>query len=48
MKLTDKIGKLPAFDPTGDMKALTFANPDYWSSHSDDWTKQWDRISKGA
>jgi len=48
VKLTDKIGKLPAFDPTGDMKALTFANPDYWSSHSDDWTKQWDRISKGA
>ncbi|QEX16678.1 putrescine-binding periplasmic protein [Hypericibacter terrae] len=48
VQLTDKIAKLPAFDPTGEMKALTFANPDYWAAHSDDWTKQWDRISKGA
>jgi spermidine/putrescine transport system substrate-binding protein len=48
VKLTDKIAKLPAFDPTGEMKSLTFGNPDYWASHSDDWTKQWDRISKGA
>jgi spermidine/putrescine transport system substrate-binding protein len=48
VKLTDKIAKLPAFDPTGEMKALTFANPDYWAAKSDEWTKQWDRISKGA
>ena len=48
VKLTDKIAKLPAFDPTGEMKALTFGNPDYWAAHSDEWTKQWDRISKGA
>lgn len=48
VKLTDKIAKLPAFDPTGEMKSLTFGNPDYWAAHSDDWTKQWDRISKGA
>lgn len=48
VKLTDKIAKLPAFDPTGEMKSLTYANPDYWATHNDDWTKQWDRISKGA
>jgi spermidine/putrescine transport system substrate-binding protein len=48
VKLTEKIEKLPAFDPTGEMKALTFANPDYWAEHNDEWTKQWDRISKGA
>jgi spermidine/putrescine transport system substrate-binding protein len=48
VKLTEKIEKLPAFDPTGEMKALTFANPDYWAGHTDEWTKQWDRISKGA
>jgi len=48
VKLTDKIAKLPAFDPTGEMKSLTFGNPDYWAAHSDEWTKQWDRISKGA
>jgi spermidine/putrescine transport system substrate-binding protein len=48
VKLTDKIAKLPAFDPTGDMKALTFANPDYWSANSDAWTKEWNRISNGG
>lgn len=46
--LTDKIKALPAFDPTGTMASLTFANPDYWSSNLDAWTKQWDRISKGG
>ena len=31
VKLTDKIEKLPAFDPTGTMKSLTFADPAYWA-----------------
>jgi spermidine/putrescine transport system substrate-binding protein len=48
VKLTDKIAALPAFDPTGTMKALTFADPIYWASNADAWQKQWDRISKGA
>ncbi len=48
VKLTDKIAKLPAFDPTGTMTALTFADPIYWAANNDAWTKQWDRISKGA
>jgi spermidine/putrescine transport system substrate-binding protein len=48
VKLTDKITKLPAFDPTGTMKSLTFADPIYWAANTDAWTKQWDRISKGA
>ncbi len=48
VQLTDKIKALPAFDPTGQMKSLTFADPAYWSSHEDEWGKQWDRISKGA
>ena len=48
VKLTDKIAKLPAFDPTGTMKALTFADPTYWATNEDAWTKQWNRISKGA
>ncbi|MCA0433673.1 MAG: extracellular solute-binding protein [Proteobacteria bacterium] len=48
VQLTDKIKALPAFDPTGEMKALTFADPGYWSSNLDAWTKQWDRISKGG
>jgi spermidine/putrescine transport system substrate-binding protein len=48
VKLTDKIAKLPAFDPTGTMKSLTFADPVYWAKNEDVWNKQWDRISKGA
>jgi spermidine/putrescine transport system substrate-binding protein len=48
VKLTDKIAKLPAYDPTGEFKSLTFGDPNYWAAHTDDWTKQWDRISKGA
>ncbi len=48
VKLTEKIEKLPAFDPTGSMKALTFADPIYWAKNEDAWNKQWDRISKGA
>ncbi len=48
VKLTDKIAALPAFDPTGEMKALTFANPDYWSANNDAWTKEWNRISNGG
>jgi spermidine/putrescine transport system substrate-binding protein len=48
VKLTDKIAKLPAFDPTGEMKALTFADPNYWAANSDAWTKEWNRISNGG
>jgi spermidine/putrescine transport system substrate-binding protein len=48
VKLTDKIAALPAFDPTGEMKALTFADPNYWSANNDAWTKEWNRISNGG
>jgi spermidine/putrescine transport system substrate-binding protein len=48
IKLTDKIASLPAFDPTGEMKALTFADPNYWAANSDAWTKEWNRISNGG
>lgn len=48
VKLTDKIAALPAFDPTGTMKSITFADPIYWAKNEDAWNKQWDRISKGA
>jgi spermidine/putrescine transport system substrate-binding protein len=48
VKMTEKIEKLPAFDKTGTMKALTFADPVYWATNEDAWTKQWNRISKGA
>jgi spermidine/putrescine transport system substrate-binding protein len=46
--MTDAVKHLPAFDPTGSLKGLTFADPAYWSPKYDDWGKQWDRIAKGA
>ncbi|WP_413875137.1 extracellular solute-binding protein [Albidovulum sp.] len=48
VEMTDKIKALPAFDATGQMKDLTFADPVYWASHEDEWQKQWDRIAKGG
>lgn len=48
VEMTNKIKALPAFDPTGEMKSLTFADPLYWAKNEDAWAKQWDRISKGA
>ncbi len=47
-QLSDKVKHLPAFDPTGTLKGLTFADPVYWSTKFDAWEKQWDRIAKGA
>lgn len=46
--LTEKIEKLPAFDPTGTLQSLTFGDPAFWAPHYDEWTKQWNRIEKGA
>jgi spermidine/putrescine transport system substrate-binding protein len=46
--MTDAVKRPPAFDSTGTLKALTFADPAYWSPKYDDWEKQWDRIAKGA
>ncbi|RUX12968.1 extracellular solute-binding protein, partial [Mesorhizobium sp. M2A.F.Ca.ET.042.01.1.1] len=48
VKLTEKIKALPDYDPTGTLKSFTFADPVYWATNLDAWTKQWDRISKGA
>lgn len=48
VEMTDKVKALPAFDPTGTMESVTFADPVYWAEHEDAWAKQWDRIAKGA
>ncbi|MCK7610842.1 extracellular solute-binding protein [Roseibium sediminicola] len=45
--LGKKIPTLPAFDPTGTLDGLTFANPDYWNGHEADWSKTFGRIQKG-
>jgi spermidine/putrescine transport system substrate-binding protein len=46
--LSDKVKKLPAFDGTGKLTSLTFADPVAWSAKWDAWGKTWDRIAKGA
>jgi len=48
VKLTDKIKKMPAFDPTGKLEGYLFANPGYWNSHQVEWTEKWDRIKAGS
>ena len=48
VKLTDKIMKMPAFDPTGKLDGYLFAKPGYWNSHQVEWTEKWDRIKAGS
>lgn len=46
--MPEGVRKLPAFDPTGTLSSLTFADPDFWTSHDAEWKKMWGRIEKGA
>lgn len=46
-EVTEKVKSLPAFDPTGTLKHLTFADPGYWNGHESDWAKTFSRIQKG-
>jgi spermidine/putrescine transport system substrate-binding protein len=48
VKLTDKIKKMPAFDPTGKLDGYLFANPSYWNANQLAWTEKWDRIKSGS
>jgi spermidine/putrescine transport system substrate-binding protein len=48
VKMTEKIKKMPSFDPTGRLEGYLFANPSYWNSHQVEWTEKWDRIKAGA
>ncbi|TDQ67130.1 spermidine/putrescine-binding protein [Maritalea mobilis] len=45
--LGSKIPTLPAFDPTGTLDGLTFANPDYWNGNEAEWSKMFGRVQKG-
>ena len=45
--LGDKIPTLPAFDPSGKLEHLTFANPAYWNGNEADWSKKFGRVQKG-
>ncbi|MHA7827265.1 MAG: extracellular solute-binding protein, partial [Roseovarius sp.] len=45
--LGDKIPTLPAFDPTGKLDGLTFADPAYWNGNEQEWSKTFGRVQKG-
>jgi len=45
--LGEKIPTLPAFDPTGTLESLTFADPAYWNGNEQDWSKEFGRIQRG-
>jgi spermidine/putrescine transport system substrate-binding protein len=48
VELTEKIKKMPAFDPTGKLAGYQFADPSYWNAHQVEWTEKWDRIKAGS
>ncbi len=48
VKLTEKIKKMPAFDPTGKLEGYLFADPGYWNANQLEWTEKWDRIKAGS
>lgn len=45
--LGEKIPTLPAFDPTGTLESLTFADPAYWNGNEQEWSKEFGRIQRG-
>lgn len=45
--LGKKIPTLPAFDPTGTLENLTFADPTYWNAQEAEWSKTFGRVEKG-
>lgn len=48
VEMSEKVKHLPAFDPTGTLKKIAFADPIVWAPAFDKWEKEWDRISKGG
>jgi spermidine/putrescine transport system substrate-binding protein len=48
IEMTEKIKKMPAFDPTGTLKGYLFAIPSYWNAHEVEWSEQWDRVMAGS
>jgi spermidine/putrescine transport system substrate-binding protein len=42
-----KIPTLPAFDPTGTLEGLVFANPAYWNGNEAEWSETFSRVQRG-
>ena len=45
--LGDKIPTLPAYDPTGTLSSLTFADPNYWNGNEAEWSETFSRVQRG-
>lgn len=45
--LGSKIPTLPAYDPTGTLESLTFANPTYWNGNEAEWSETFSRVQRG-
>jgi len=45
--LGEKIPTLPAYDPTGTLEALTFADPAYWNGNEAEWSETFARVQRG-
>ena len=45
--LGEKVPTLPAFDPTGTLSSLTFADPAYWNGNEAEWSKEFGRVARG-
>jgi spermidine/putrescine transport system substrate-binding protein len=48
VEMPESVRKLPAFDPTGQLKGYLFGVPDYWNGHQLEWAEMWDRVMAGA
>ena len=45
--LGTKIPTLPAYDPTGTLASLTFADPAYWNGNEAEWSETFSRVQRG-
>lgn len=45
--LGEKIPTLPAYDPSGTLEALTFADPAYWNGNEAEWSETFARVQRG-
>jgi spermidine/putrescine transport system substrate-binding protein len=45
--LGTKIPTLPAYDPSGTLEALTFADPAYWNGNEAAWSETFSRVQRG-
>ncbi len=45
--LPESVTSLPAFDPTGTLEGLSFADPSYWNTNEEEWSRVFSRVQRG-